>query len=457
MDRPLDPPPARTLERTLGFTDLVLIVVGTVIGSGIFIVPATVLAQSDGAVGTAHARVADRRRSSVAPRRADLRRARGRESRRRRAVRVHPRRLRSRSRPSSTGGPPSSSSAAARWRRWRWRSPATCGQFVRAVGGGGEGRWRCSSSWSSRPMNVRGTRQGSNVQNWSTGVKIVAILVMSVALLVRGRGFEGGVHLWPATVTAGVLSGVGLAMIGVLWAYEGWQYVTFSAGEARDPQRIFPRAIIAGHGVPDRRLPARQPRLHRRPRSGRRCRGATRVAADCGDGPVRRGRGQAHRGGDPRLDVQRGERHHAHRAAAVLLHGARRRVLPQARRDPPAVRHAGLLDRRRVGVGRDPRRVAAPSSSCSPTWSSPAGSSTASAPPSIFIYRRREPDVARPFRVPGYPVTPFLFVAAAAAVVLNTLVSQPGRALIGLAVVARRACRPICVWRRAPASAPSDR
>ena len=34
-------------------------------------------------------------------------------------------------------------------------------------------------------------------------------------------------------------------MIGVLWAYEGWQYVTFSAGETRDPQRIFPRAITA--------------------------------------------------------------------------------------------------------------------------------------------------------------------------------------------------------------------
>ena len=32
-------------------------------------------------------------------------------------------------------------------------------------------------------------------------------------------------------------------MIGVLWAYEGWQYVTFSAGETRDPQRVFPRAI----------------------------------------------------------------------------------------------------------------------------------------------------------------------------------------------------------------------
>jgi APA family basic amino acid/polyamine antiporter len=45
---------------------------------------------------------------------------------------------------------------------------------------------------------------------------------------------------WPASFTPSLLSGMGLAMIGVLWAYEGWQYVTFSAGEAIDPQRTFP-------------------------------------------------------------------------------------------------------------------------------------------------------------------------------------------------------------------------
>src|SRR4029079_5928158 len=46
------------------------------------------------------------------------------------------------------------------------------------------------------------------------------------------------------TPSTSLLAGFGAAMIGVLWAYEGWQYVTFSAGEARDPQRTFPRAII---------------------------------------------------------------------------------------------------------------------------------------------------------------------------------------------------------------------
>jgi amino acid transporter len=47
-------------------------------------------------------------------------------------------------------------------------------------------------------------------------------------------------------MTGGLLASAGGAMIGVLWAYEGWQWLTFSAGEARDPQRTFPRGIILG-------------------------------------------------------------------------------------------------------------------------------------------------------------------------------------------------------------------
>jgi APA family basic amino acid/polyamine antiporter len=54
---------------------------------------------------------------------------------------------------------------------------------------------------------------------------------------------------------------------------------------------------------------------------------------------------------------------------------------------------------------------------------------------SVFASRRRQPDAHRPFRVPGYPVTPVLFVASAAALVINTVVTQPARASVGLGVV----------------------
>jgi APA family basic amino acid/polyamine antiporter len=53
----------------------------------------------------------------------------------------------------------------------------------------------------------------------------------------------------------------------------------------------------------------------------------------------------------------------------------------------------------------------------------------------IFVYRRRYPDMPRPFRTPGYPFTPILFVASAAAIVINTIVSQPGRAALGLGLM----------------------
>jgi APA family basic amino acid/polyamine antiporter len=53
----------------------------------------------------------------------------------------------------------------------------------------------------------------------------------------------------------------------------------------------------------------------------------------------------------------------------------------------------------------------------------------------VFVFRRTRPDAPRPFRVPGYPWTPALFVAAAAALVLNTLVRQPREALLGLGIV----------------------
>src|SRR5256885_2852979 len=42
------------------------------------------------------------------------------------------------------------------------------------------------------------------------------------------------------------LSSFGLAMITVLWAYEGWQFGTYSAGEVIDPQKAFPRAFLMG-------------------------------------------------------------------------------------------------------------------------------------------------------------------------------------------------------------------
>jgi basic amino acid/polyamine antiporter, APA family len=54
---------------------------------------------------------------------------------------------------------------------------------------------------------------------------------------------------------------------------------------------------------------------------------------------------------------------------------------------------------------------------------------------SVFVYRKRSPDAARPYRVPGYPFTPIIFIAAAMALVANTIAMQPARAGIGIGIV----------------------
>jgi APA family basic amino acid/polyamine antiporter len=54
----------------------------------------------------------------------------------------------------------------------------------------------------------------------------------------------------------------------------------------------------------------------------------------------------------------------------------------------------------------------------------------------IFVLRRRMPDIDRPYKVPGYPYVPALFLLATIYLMVNTLIATPGRAIAGLALIA---------------------
>lgn len=96
-------------------------------------------------------------------------------------------------------------------------------------------------------VNVWGTRQSSDLQNWTTLVKAGAIVILSAVLLSLGHHASEVVPALGATQHGATLfSSFGLAMIAVLWAYEGWQFGTYSAGEVIDPQKAFPRAFLLG-------------------------------------------------------------------------------------------------------------------------------------------------------------------------------------------------------------------
>jgi APA family basic amino acid/polyamine antiporter len=96
-------------------------------------------------------------------------------------------------------------------------------------------------------VNVWGTRKSSDLQNWTTLVKVGIIVVLSAILFAFGRHAS---DLPPAFGTTqrgfSLFSNFGLGMIAVLWAYEGWQFGTYSAGEVVEPQKSFPRSFLLG-------------------------------------------------------------------------------------------------------------------------------------------------------------------------------------------------------------------
>jgi basic amino acid/polyamine antiporter, APA family len=100
-------------------------------------------------------------------------------------------------------------------------------------------------------VNVWGTRKSSNLNNITTLIKGGIIVVLGTILLVLGlsRGTHTRELAHPmATSLSGfaLFSGIGFAMISVLWAYEGWQFGTYSAGEVKNPQKCFPKAFLMG-------------------------------------------------------------------------------------------------------------------------------------------------------------------------------------------------------------------
>ena len=283
-------------------------------------------------------------------------------------------------------------------------------------------------------VNVLGTRKSADLQNWTTAIKVVGILLMSAALLWLGRGFAGsGAVLWPAQLSGSLASSFGLAMIGVLWAYEGWQFVSYSAGETQNAKRNFPLGLILGTaallaiymivnlGYLAALGPAGVASSDRL--------AATAVATVVGPA--------------------------AAKLVAVMILISIFSATNGTMLTSPRVYYAsaadGLFFRRLAEV--HPRfKTPAFAVIAGAVWSAAlAATGTfeqlltyvvfvgwifyALAAASIFVYRRRMPDAVRPYRVPGYPLTPLLFIAASGALVVNTTVTQPARAAVGLGIL----------------------
>ncbi len=295
-------------------------------------------------------------------------------------------------------------------------------------------------------VNVRGTRQSADLQNIATAIKAGGIVLMASVLLWLGRGYHHGhISISSAMPIHSLLSGAGLALVSVLWAYEGWQYAAFSAGEAKNPQRNLPLAFLMGTGALI----------------------ALFLFANLGYLAALGGSGVAASGRVAATAVAAVIGPSAAKVVALMILIAIGSAANSIVLTAPRVYYAMALD------GVFFRKL----SEIHPRFQTPAfaiiaGSVWAAllavtgtfeqlltyvvfigwtfyalAAASIFVYRRRQPNAALPYRVPGYPWTPLIFIVTVAAFVTNTIVAEPRRAAIGMAVVLAGAPAYL-VWRK---------
>src|SRR5258708_20669937 len=99
--------------------------------------------------------------------------------------------------------------------------------------------------WLITGLNILGTRRASNTQRVLMGLKVAMVLTVVVICIFGGHGTTANFSTHHPGPTAGFPSFM-VALIAALWAYDGWSDVTHTAGEIQNPQRSLPLALIGG-------------------------------------------------------------------------------------------------------------------------------------------------------------------------------------------------------------------
>ena len=274
-----------------------------------------------------------------------------------------------------------------------------------------------------------GAAQGSRLQTALTAAKIGAI-----ALLVAGGVRLGEGPAAPAeTAGAADSSDFLLAMVAGLFAYGGWHIVTYTAGETVMPARTIPIALIVGVGIVTacyialnvaylRVLPLDVLRT------------STRVAADAAEALLGRG--------GPALVSGLVATSTLGALTGLILGGPR--VYYSMARDGLALRWLGEVH----PVHRTPANAIVAQAVWSSVLAATGAYQTlftrviytewlffALMAAGLFVLRRRR-EYAPPYRAPGYPWVPIVFIVASLAIVANQIYRTPWEAAVGLGFVA---------------------
>jgi APA family basic amino acid/polyamine antiporter len=281
-------------------------------------------------------------------------------------------------------------------------------------------------------INYVGVRSGGNTQVFITAIKMLLIAGVIAVGLLSGKGDFS--HFQSRIASVGRIAGFFAAMVSALWAYDGWNNVSMVSSEIRNPQRNLPRSLILGTGAVIATYllinvsyfyvltPGQVAASHR-------------VAADM-------------------MSSIYGNSAAAAVTVAVLISifAALNGSILSGARVPYAMARDGLFFGFAAKVHP---KFHTPGNSmillC--LWSCVVVLSgwfddlynfvifgswilylmTAA---SVFVLRKKRPDVVRPYRVIGYPLVPVLFVSVAALLLVSTAQTRPRESIMGLALMA---------------------
>jgi basic amino acid/polyamine antiporter, APA family len=303
-------------------------------------------------------------------------------------------------------------------------------------------------------INVRGVREAKIVQTSLTVVKTAALALLIGLGITIGRSataisanFADGRFLGDVDVTGAFVVAFGAALVGSLFSSDAWNNVTFAAAEVREPQRNLPRALVYGTGLVSLLyVLANVSYLNVLPFAG------------SPDGQTALDRGIAYaaqdRVGTAAMEVMFGPIGATIMAIAILIStfGCNNGLILAGAR----VYYAMARDRlffRRVGTLND-RHVPAAGLIIQAIWTGilcltgtygqllnyvifAALIFYALTTIGLFILRRTRADVPRPYRAIGYPVLPALYIVLTTIVMILILASPTTRqdAILGLVLV----------------------
>jgi basic amino acid/polyamine antiporter, APA family len=281
-------------------------------------------------------------------------------------------------------------------------------------------------------INYAGVRSGNGTNAVLTVAKITGLVLLMIFALTGPTRAPEWTPVVPADLTA-PLAGFGVALIAVLWAAEGYYFLTYAAGEVRDPARTLPFALTLGLiAIALIYLGANIAYLYALPMEE--LRGTTRVAERAATalvGPW----------GATMIAL----------TVVVSTLGANAAVILSGSRVLYAMAASGLFFRRAASVHprfRSPHvavvlltvwaSILALSGTYEQLFTYVVFTSVVFSllgGLALFRLRRTRPSADRPYRVWGYPIVPALFVVGAFVLIVNTLNQRPRESLTGLGLL----------------------